>query len=187
MYRFTNDLASRADFRARLYFDGELGIPFLAGALWPYVSLQALLLVPPLVLHRRGTLRYAAAVCGVTWVGALIHWLYPAELGWARPTVDTDPGLAMLYSFDQPHNLVPSLHAAYAVLAAGIVGRSWAFVWAAVIALSSLLLHQHHLVDLATGAALGYFAAMLARPASNGDTDSRPGIASPPPRHTTRS
>jgi membrane-associated phospholipid phosphatase len=61
------------------------------------------------------------------------------------------------------HNLVPSLHVALSVVCvavyarrAGLPGKMLLWLWAGVIAASTLLLHQHYLLDVLTGAALGW-------------------------------
>ncbi len=72
------------------------------------------------------------------------------------------------------YNEFPSLHVAFAVTAAvvfgrrcGWLGRSLFFLWGAGVAASTLFLHEHHLLDLLGGAALGLAAvATVQRQAS---------------------
>jgi membrane-associated phospholipid phosphatase len=66
------------------------------------------------------------------------------------------------------HNLVPSLHVALSVVCIAVyarqarpVGRALLWLWAAVIGLSTLLLHQHYVLDVATGFALGLAGVWL--------------------------
>jgi membrane-associated phospholipid phosphatase len=42
---------------------------------------------------------------------------------------------------------------------AGLPGKMLLWLWAGVIAASTLLLHQHYLLDVLTGAALGWAGA----------------------------
>ncbi len=63
------------------------------------------------------------------------------------------------------YNLLPSLHVAFSVCCAAIDAHQAAravtallWSWAAAIALSTLLTHQHQLIDVATGGALGLLA-----------------------------
>jgi protein-tyrosine phosphatase len=74
---------------------------------------------------------------------------------------------------DAPHNLFPSLHIALrVVLAATYAAHTRGLlkllcqVWFSLIALSTVLTHQHHLVDVAGGAVLGGFALYLFQAAS---------------------
>jgi hypothetical protein len=63
------------------------------------------------------------------------------------------------------YNEFPSLHIAFTVTAAivfgqrcGPLGRTLFALWTVVVAVSTLFLHEHHLLDLAAGAALGLVA-----------------------------
>jgi membrane-associated phospholipid phosphatase len=60
------------------------------------------------------------------------------------------------------NNLMPSLHVAMTVVCVAIyarqakrIGKLLLWLWAASIAVSTLLLHQHYVVDVITGLALG--------------------------------
>ena len=62
-------------------------------------------------------------------------------------------------------NYFPSLHVTFAVTIAQFLGRSgssskkiFLAVWAALVAVSTLVLHQHYLIDLLGGALLGQVA-----------------------------
>jgi hypothetical protein len=69
-----------------------------------------------------------------------------ADAGWLYRFADT---------VNLEYNMVPSLHVAFAVSCALSYSRiSWPWLWwswAAAIALSTLLCHQHHLLDLVAG------------------------------------
>jgi membrane-associated phospholipid phosphatase len=63
----------------------------------------------------------------------------------------------------RPHNLLPSLHVALSVVCvhvyarhAGTAGKALLWLWAGAVAASTLLLHQHYLLDVLSGAALGW-------------------------------
>jgi membrane-associated phospholipid phosphatase len=68
------------------------------------------------------------------------------------------------------YNSLPSLHVGMAVVCAYSYGRltspaaalGW-WAWATAIALSTLLTHQHYVVDVATGGALGFIVAVSAK------------------------
>jgi membrane-associated phospholipid phosphatase len=62
----------------------------------------------------------------------------------------------------RPHNYAPSLHVALSVVCirvyarhANRAGKVFLWLWAAGIAVSTVLLHQHYLVDVVTGFLLG--------------------------------
>ena len=61
------------------------------------------------------------------------------------------------------YNLVPSLHVALTVVTVvtlwphvGRVGKGLFMTWAVALALSTLLTHQHHVLDVASGLLLGF-------------------------------
>ena len=93
--------------------------------------------------------------------------LVPSDLAFP-PSVDTGPleeAVRVSKELALPHNLVPSLHVAMSVtcvaiyaLRAGRPGKTLLWGWATAIALSTLLFHQHHLLDVVTGWALGQAA-----------------------------
>jgi membrane-associated phospholipid phosphatase len=86
----------------------------------------------------------------------------PARLGFERIVLDDvlyNSLFAQLFAVDLPHNLVPSLHVVYSAiialsLAEGIsnpMTRLALWAWLALLCLSTLLVHQHHLLDVVTG------------------------------------
>ena len=81
-----------------------------------------------------------------------------------REIPDYEPCKSILtefYQYDEPHNLVPSLHIAYSTtvflyLWKKSVGhwRTAFIIWTVAIYASVVLTHQHHIIDIVTGAAL---------------------------------
>ena len=155
-YTSTNRLSAVRTNPFRLYFDRELSIPFVPWMIWVYLSINLFLALPLAVLNIADIRRFARAVALATVAAALAHLLLPTQLGWTQPA---------RFNLDHPHNLVPSLHVAYAVLAGAVVWNGatahWLRIlsgaWLALLISSVLLVHQHHLLDVVTGAALGIF------------------------------
>jgi membrane-associated phospholipid phosphatase len=153
-YTTTNRLSALRTNHFRLYFDRELSIPFVPWMIWVYLSINLFLALPLAVLNIADIHRFARAVALATVAAALAHLLLPTQLGWTQPAC---------FKLDLPHNLAPSLHVAYAVLAGAVVWSGatarWLRVlsgaWLALLISSVLLVHQHHLLDVVTGAALG--------------------------------
>jgi membrane-associated phospholipid phosphatase len=160
----------------------ELGLPFVPSLAWAYLSLYPLFACAPLVLRRREELEaLAAAVRRAILVAGPCFLLLPAEPAWPPPApASLGPHAAAFHLADQlnlRYNLVPSLHVAFAVACAlsyaRARGAAAALVfgtWALLIAASTVLLHQHHLVDVATGAALAAWVSLIF-----GDPTGRPG------------
>jgi membrane-associated phospholipid phosphatase len=155
------------------YFRWELGIPFVPWLIYVYLSLQLLLFLTIVVLDTQGLRLYAKAFTFATLAAAAAHLLLPARLGFPRPAVV--PGYESiyrtLYALERPYNMVPSLHITYAAMTVLILtaegGALWfrvvLWLWMALITASVLLVHQHHILDIAAGAALGSVAARYYR------------------------
>jgi membrane-associated phospholipid phosphatase len=153
-----------------LYIPAELNIPFIPEFVWVYLSLYVLFLIPPFALdpvrmRTLGVQLVAATIfCGVIFI------LLPAKLGFER-IVPNNPFYGKLFtnlfSVDLPHNMVPSLHVVFSaliLLAASDGPRSKLtkpifLGWLVLICVSTLLVHQHHLIDVVAG----LFVAMMFR------------------------
>ena len=147
--------------RVRVDLPIEQAIPFVPAMTLAYLSIYALILLAPLVLRSPAQLRSLA--CDHAWIITLAgigFLLLPAELNYPPPG---QLGIwSALFNFadrvNLTYNLVPSLHVALAVacvrhyvVRAGLSLRVALWSWAGLIALSTLLTHQHHLLDVVTG------------------------------------
>jgi membrane-associated phospholipid phosphatase len=158
-------LTTLHNYRVRLHHDAELAIPFHPAAAFIYWSLLPLLWLSPFILHTIEELRrfmtalaLAILICGVGFV------LLPSSP--AYPTVEVTGPFAEVFRLadfaNLTHNMCPSLHVALATLAAFSYSQALGlrtatiaiWTWAAGIAISTLICHQHHLIDLVTGVAL---------------------------------
>ncbi|HEV2722986.1 MAG TPA: Ser/Thr and Tyr protein phosphatase [Thermoanaerobaculia bacterium] len=147
-----------------LYVPAELTIPFVPQFVWAYLSMYVLFALPAFVLppERMPSLgKQLMAGCAVS---AALFLLFPAELGFARQLPAQKPYDAIfagIFGVDRPYNLVPSLHVIFSVsiaLACADVIRPAARVallaWLAVIVASTVLVHQHHLLDVVSALAV---------------------------------
>ncbi|MEO6155291.1 MAG: phosphatase PAP2 family protein, partial [Thermomonas sp.] len=145
-----------------LYLDSELAIPFLPAWIWVYLSINLLLMLPPLFMRASDIPLLGRRVLVATVSGCAIFLLLPAQLGFERVIPNDELYQSIfggLFQADAPHNLVPSLHVTYASLcivslraaASGRLQRAaWGF-WLLAIMASTVLVHQHHLLDVVTG------------------------------------
>ena len=134
-----------------------------------YLSLFLAALLPVFVVHQQALIRRVIFAYLAAWLIAYGFFL-------AYPTICPRPEQAVagkdfsswllraIYSADVPCNCFPSLHVAQSFLAAFIcykvhrgIGAA-AVVWACLVAASTLYTKQHYVVDVVTGAALGYGA-----------------------------
>jgi hypothetical protein len=177
--------------RVRVHLDAELALPFVPALFLVYVSPYLIFFfLAPFVLRRRAELDgYAAAVAAVTACAGVCFLLFPAELAYPpAPAAGAWAGLADLArTISLRYNLAPSLHVALTVTAAAVyathagpAGRCLLHGYAALVAASTLLTHQHHLLDVLSGWLLGLAGKRLVY-----DPLSRPG-RTPPPSPSTR-
>ena len=157
IYPTLNWLTSLRASRLHLYLDLELGIPFVPELIWAYLSMYFLFLVPLFVLPTERMAPLGKQLVAGTVVSGAMFLLLPAELGFVR-VIPSDPLYARIYAsifgVDQPHNLVPSLHVVWSCAivlacadAARPPGRALLYIWLAILVGSTLLVHQHHLLD----------------------------------------
>jgi membrane-associated phospholipid phosphatase len=150
-----------------LYWAWETHLPFVPFMIFPYLSLFALFLLP-LVHLRPEEIRVLSRQSTLTLAIAFVAFIaVPARLGFAaRP----DAGkLQPLYDFldaldlTRPFTAAPSLHVAFAALillaCAAKAPRPLAIfyrMWLALLSASTILTHQHHIVDVAAGLGVAF-------------------------------
>ena len=144
----------------QLYFRWELAIPFIPTMILVYFSLQLLFLLPLLHCSRNDLKLLAKRIAVAIPVAGIIFLLLPTQLGFTR--VGETSSYASLYNFlytvDQPHNLFPSLHVTLGTLVITALRRQvngallgLYIAWLLLLYLSVLLVHQHHVLDIAGG------------------------------------
>lgn len=158
----------------------ELGIPFRPEWSLVYLSMVPLLLLLPLARPRwRDLFPVFATLVTETVVASAFFIALPVQSSFPlRDATGTWDGTFLLAdTLNMERNLFPSLHVAFAVTAAlalasrvGLAGRTLFFAWASAIAASTLLIHEHHVVDVVAGVLLAVVAwRYVARWAACGD------------------
>jgi phytoene/squalene synthetase len=150
---------------ADFFFPWEMRLPFLPSWALIYLTVPLLLLATPFILRTWRsftpfmlTLTIETLIAGVFFLGMPLAQAYPARV--ADGFFGSVFHLADRLNLD--YNKFPSLHIAFAVTAAivfarrcGWFGRGVLTVWIAAVFASTLLIHEHQLLDLAGGLALG--------------------------------
>ncbi len=171
VYGGCNWLTSQRESTWGMYAQWELTIPFVPSMVFVYFSISVLFWLPMFCLNPTQMRALARVFALATVVAGVCFLLIPGHLGHTRPTTVPDfaPVYAAMYQLDLSHNLVPSLHIAYSsllvwVITSALVGSqqsrrsAWLlYGWLALIIASVLLVHQHHLLDVATGLLLGRY------------------------------
>jgi protein-tyrosine phosphatase/membrane-associated phospholipid phosphatase len=173
------------------YFVWELtAIPYVPLLIVPYMSIDLLFFIAPFLCAAKRDERelrlFTRRVLFSSLVAAAFFLLLPLKLAWpARPHVGgwfgdfVEQSCTAPFLMEYPHNLFPALHVTLSVILADVYGRYTrgivrviSYLWFSLIALSTVLAWQHHLVDVAGGAMLAGFAIYLIR-----DSQPRLGVA----------
>jgi membrane-associated phospholipid phosphatase len=158
VYPTLNWLTSLRRKRYQLYVSPELGIPFVPQFIWAYLSMYLLFLAPLFLLPAERMPTLGKQLVAGTVVSGVFFLLLPADLGFIR-VIPSDPLYANIYQgifgIDRPHNLVPSLHVVWSsaiILACADTARPLArcllYLWLVIVVLSTVLVHQHHVLDV---------------------------------------
>ena len=165
VYGGCNALASQRADLAGYFFSWELRIPFVPSLIVPYLSIDLFFVASFLLCADKvELLTHARRIALAILIAGMAFLVFPLTAGYPRPDVSGWAGrlFEFLWSFDKPHNLVPSLHVALASLLWPVYARHargatrWlVHGWFWLIVVSPLLTWQHHLLDVSTGAMLG--------------------------------
>lgn len=161
VYGLTNTLASKSEHLGTWYYAWERHIPFVPIFVIPYFSIDLFFFFAPFLCTSRAERQtLARRILLAIGVAGLFFWLMPLTTAVPRPQVDgwLGPIFRFLYSFDQPHNLFPSLHIALRTILVGTylrhtrgIVRLLIHLWFSLIGFSTLLVYQHHVVDIVGG------------------------------------
>ena len=144
-------------------------MPLVPEAIWVYLSIFLLFCLPLFTLPReRARSEALAAILGLL-VTATIWLLIPARLGFERVLPAGYEALyGAIFALDAPHNLVPSLHVVFSTIAVLACGqnaprlvRFALWIWLTAIAASTLLTHQHHVLDVVSGLLVAFACRTL--------------------------
>jgi membrane-associated phospholipid phosphatase len=166
-YGSANWLASLRQNVPSIVFGWEQQIPFLGWTIIPYWSINAFYGASLFVCATRRELdTHGRRLLTAQIVAVTCFILVPLRFTFAQPETDGIAGFLFtaLTSFDQPFNQAPSLHIALLVILWVLYARyvpRWALwllhPWFALVGLSVLTTYQHHVIDIPTGALLGFF------------------------------
>ena len=153
-------LTSQHTYRIDLAASWEKSIPFFQAASAMYLSIYALFVFIPFMLPTIQEVNRLGAVLtvliGISSIGFLLLPGHPI------PHPDVEGAWSGLFHvadvMNLSHNYLPSLHVGLAVATVSAINRNASLVtaacfwmWAVLIALSTLILHQHYLIDVLTG------------------------------------
>jgi membrane-associated phospholipid phosphatase len=170
IYGGADRLTAERSFRVRVHLDEELKLPFVPEMVLVYMSIYLLFWSAPFILRTRRQLRaLTIALATVTFCGGICFLLLPAESAFPPQNIDRWRQLFHLADWlNLEYNMVPSLHVALSVACvaafsgrASLIGRIVLWSWAVAVGVSTVLTHQHHLLDVLTGFLLGLVVTSL--------------------------
>ncbi len=174
VYWAGNFVALHAARRFQVALPFEALIPFVPWTAAIYLTIMPLLWLAPFILRtRERLLPLFVALCTEVTVAGVVFCIFPVELSFPAHELSGPEGLLidLTRAITLQYNCVPSLHVAITLTAAwayqdagGTRWRIFVWCWAAAIVASTLSAHQHHLVDVATGAALSMAAVRYVAP-----------------------
>jgi membrane-associated phospholipid phosphatase len=152
--------------RVRVHLDAELSLPLIPAFTLGYMSIYLLFFAAPFVLRTRRELTALASIQALAiLIAGLGFFLLPAQLAFPPPQ-NLGPWEGLFRFADRlnlDYNLVPSLHVALSVICLELFapcapppGRMTLRAWGLLIAASTVLTHQHHLLDAASGYVLAF-------------------------------
>ena len=151
----------------------EQQIPFIPWFIVPYMSSDILFCIAFLLPQTRGELRLLAArVTLIILISVAIFMLLPLQFAFQKPDTSAFSGLFGLLQADLPYNQLPSLHISFAIVLwasmrkqlRSVVVKYAVAIWFWLIAVSTLVVYQHHFVDIPGGVVMGLLAVYSVRP-----------------------
>lgn len=168
IYGGTSLLAHLRGARQDLHFGWELRLPFVPSAALIYLSVPLVLVLTPFILRTwRTFVPFFLTLTVETLVAGVFFLLIPVVQAYPQRVASGFFGGVFRFAdrLNLDYNEFPSLHIAFAVTAAfvfgrrcGWLGRALFALWAAAVCVSALLMHEHHLFDIAGGAVLALAA-----------------------------
>jgi membrane-associated phospholipid phosphatase len=165
VYGATSLLAKFRNPQPGFYFPWEMRLPFVPAASLIYLSVPLVLILTPFILRTwRSFTPFFLTLTFETLIAGIFFLLIPTAQGYPeRVAYGFFGGVFRLADrINLEYNEFPSLHVAFAVTAAwvfgrrcGWLGRTFFTLWAVAVGVSTLLIHEHHLLDLAGGLILG--------------------------------
>lgn len=146
-----------------LHLEWERNIPLVPQMIWFYLSLYSVFLLPAFHFDETRLSRLSRQSVLTILIAGLVFVILPARSGFPAAEISGHTAIMfeVLRSLDTPYNLVPSLHVAFAVLlllacreTAGTSLKTIYMAWLVLLAASTVLVHQHHILDVVSGVGL---------------------------------
>lgn len=164
MYGSVNWISSLRPDVGQFYFAWEKQIPYVPAMIIPYMSIDLFFIAAAFVCRTRAELHtFVARTLFAIGISAIFFLLLPLHFSFDRPSATSWLARAaeLFKTFDRPYNLAPSLHISLRTILLAVylpqlrgIARKVLLAWFALIGLSTLLVYQHHFVDVVAGDAV---------------------------------
>ena len=153
-------VASQHSYRIPIGMNWERNIPYVPATVVAYMSIYGLFLLAPFLLRQQSELeQFSVALAVMIGIGGVVFLLFPGEsLFEPLQPQSWQSWIRVADALNLDNNYLPSLHVGLSVACVTAYTRrtspffSWLlWAWAIAIALSTLLLHEHHVIDVVTG------------------------------------
>jgi protein-tyrosine phosphatase/membrane-associated phospholipid phosphatase len=157
LYGSANQFASLTSPHPSIVFEWEKQIPFVDGFIFPYMSSDLIFVMALMLPQTRLELKVLAVrIAFLILVSCLIFVLFPLSSSFAKPENVEYQFLFEILKADLSYNQIPSLHVSLAIVLFDAfrrciknnLARICAFIWMLLICLSTLLVYQHHFIDI---------------------------------------
>lgn len=172
LYGVANYYTAQTAPHPSLNFAWEKNIPFIPEFIVPYMSSDVMFICAFLFPYTRLELRVLAArVLFIIMIAVVLFTLFPLQFAFEKPETESFSFLFSVLQSDLPYNQAPSLHISFAIVLWYSMRKYLTLWWLKIlvatwiwlIVLSTLFVFQHHIVDLPTGAALGFMTLYFIR------------------------
>lgn len=165
IYSLTGAYASTLEHVPSLSFSFEKYIPFISCTIYPYMSSGLFFTLVFFLCRTSEELAVLSKrILFITVVSGACFFLFPLRQSFVRPET-TNLLFSFLNQYDTPFNQAPSLHIGYIFIFWTALRnnkyKQLLRVWLCVMALSTLTLYQHHLIDVISAYALGCVTSLL--------------------------
>jgi ser/thr and tyr protein phosphatase (dual specificity) len=172
VYSFCGTYTGRLSYVPSITFFFEKEIPFVPLFIFPYMSSGIFFIWVFFWVRNEEQLRILTyRILFIILVAGGCYLLFPLHFSFEKPSVNV-PLFRIFFEelkkIDTPFNQAPSLHVAFALIFwqegkeyfTGIK-KYFLFLWLLMLILSTLLVYQHHLIDIFSGALLAILSFLI--------------------------
>ncbi|NKQ40000.1 MAG: hypothetical protein HF962_00300 [Sulfurovum sp.] len=170
LYGSSNQYAGLTSPHPSFWMAWEQQIPFIEAFIVPYMSSDVMFVIAFFMPYARLELRILAArILFIILLSCMVFVLFPLQFSFEKPEIQSFTLLFGILEADLPFNQLPSLHVAFTIVLWASMKKylknrllkAFVALWFLLIVFSTVLVYQHHFIDIPTGAIAGLLAVFL--------------------------